>query len=59
MRRAMETIEKIAMRNNQDEVNKVLTDIYCIAHVFASHCENPHEDWKELEQKLRKILKDY
>ena len=55
----LETIEKIAIINNEDEKNKVLSDIYIIAHTFAGSCENPHSDWEELYEKIKKELKDY
>lgn len=55
----MRTIEKIAVINNQDEKNIVLSDIYRIAHAFIGDCDNPHDDWKEFADKMEKDLKDY
>ena len=56
---ALETIEKIASLNNEDEKNKVLSDIYMIAHAFNGRCKNPHNDWKEVEAEMSEKLKDY
>lgn len=58
-RQVLETIEKIAMINNEDEKNKPLSDIYMIAHAFAGQCDNPHGDWRELEENIKEKLKNY
>lgn len=58
LRHALETIEKIAMANNENEDNPVLNDIYKIAHAFGGRCKNPHEDWKKLEGEIATKLKD-
>ena len=57
--KALETIEKIAMMNNEDENNKALIDIYCIAHASIGNCKNKHEDWVELQKEIEIKLKDY
>ena len=57
-RELLETIERICIVGNPDEKNSYLNDIYCIAHAFAGHCDNHHEDWRELQEKLREKLKD-
>ncbi len=58
-RQVLRTIEKIAIINNEDEKNKVLSDIYCIAHAFAGDCGNPHSDWVKLQEEIENKLKDY
>ncbi|MEK6829218.1 MAG: hypothetical protein AABY15_03750 [Nanoarchaeota archaeon] len=58
-RQVLETIEKIAMINNQNEDNAVLNDIYCIAHAFVGKCKNLHFDWKELQEKIDNNLKTF
>ena len=58
-RKVLETIEKIATINNQDEKNNVLNDIYCIAHSFGGRCKNPHTDWRLLCDELYDKLKVY
>lgn len=57
-RQVLATIESICIANNPDEKNSVLNDIYCISHAFAGHCKNHHEDWKELQEKIKEKLKD-
>lgn len=59
MQDVLTTIEKIAMINNEDEKDRTLLEIYTIAHAFAGHCCNPHEDWKKLAEKTKEQLKDY
>ena len=59
LRKVLETIEKIASINNEDETNVVLNDIYRIAHVFAGSCKNPHEDWQKLQEEVAVNLKNY
>ena len=56
-REVLETIEKIAMINNQDELNPALNDIYMIAHAFVGKC--PHPDWRELQTEIDNRLKDF
>ncbi len=58
-RKVLETIEKIAMINNEDEKDNALLDIYKIAHSYGGNCKNPHSDWKELHDVISKKLKDY
>lgn len=57
LQRALETIDKIASLNNEDESNQVLNDIYRIAHAFSGKCEHP--DWKQFEEEVANKLKDY
>ncbi len=59
LKRALDTIDRIATINNEDEENKVLNDIYKIAHAFSGRCKNPHNDWKEFEAKMAKRLENY
>ena len=59
LKRALETIEKIACSDNEDEKNKPLLDIYKIAHAFTGRCGNKHPDWVELETKIAIKLKNY
>ena len=59
MRKALRTIQKIAMINNEDEKNEPLNDIYMIAHSFIGDCDNHHEDWKEFTDEMEENLKDY
>ena len=53
------TIEKVASINNENGDDKVLTKIYTIAHPYAGHCKNPHEDWKSEAKIIKEELKDY
>ena len=57
LKRAMQTIDKIASINNEDETNQVLNDIYKIAHAFSGSCKHP--DWEEFESEMAEKLKDY
>ena len=59
LKRALETIQKICMINDEDCSNKILTDIYKIAHAFEGTCGNPHNDWKEFEKEMAEKLKNY
>ena len=59
MRKALRTIEKIAVINNQDEKNIVLNDIYRIAHAFIGDCNNRHEDWKQFADETEKKLEKF
>ena len=59
LQRALNTIDKVSSINNEDEKNKVLSDIYKIAHAFSGKCENPHSDWVEFEEKMAIKLKNY
>ena len=59
LRNALRTIMKIAMINNEDEKNKVLTDIYIIAHSHIGDCDNPHEDWIKEANKIEEELKGF
>ncbi len=59
LKRALDTIDRIASTNNEDEKDKVLNDIYKIAHAFSGRCENSHQDWKEFEEKMAEKLKNY
>ena len=59
LKRVLNTIDKIASINDEDGKNKVLGDIYKIAHAFSGECGNPHNDWKEFENKMAKKLKNY
>ena len=54
---AFETIEKIATINNEDEKDKVLLDIYKIAHLFGD-CQNPHLKWQKEYERIKIKLKD-
>lgn len=58
-RQVLETVEKIVMVNNQDESNHVFNDIYMIVHPFVGKCDNPHEDWREKQEKIGEELKDF
>jgi hypothetical protein len=59
LKRALDTIDKIASINNEDEKDKVLNDIYKIAHAFSGSCKNSHKEWKLFEAKMAKKLKNY
>jgi len=59
LKRALETIDLIAMVNNPDENNKVLNDIYKIAHAFSGRCKNYHQDWRDFADEMYEKLKDY
>ena len=56
---ALRTIEKIAVLNNEDEKNLVLSDIYRIAHSSIGDCNNPHSDWRDFSDEMENKLKDY
>ena len=47
------------MINNEDERNPILNDLYKIIHPFIGRCDNPHDDWREFEEKMNEKLKDY
>ena len=59
MRKAMRTIEKIVVINNESEENPVLNDIYKIAHSHIGDCDNPHPDWKVFADEMENKLKEY
>lgn len=59
LRQVLETCEKIIMINNEDERNPILNDLYKIIHPFIGRCDNPHDDWREFEEKMNEKLKDY
>lgn len=59
LKEALRTIESIAMINNEDEKDKVLLDIYMVAHPAIGDCKNPHFDWLELRKKISDGIKDY
>lgn len=56
LRQVLQTIERIAALNNPEEENQALNEIYCIAHAYAGRC--PHPEWRELEEKITKELKN-
>lgn len=58
-RQVLETVEKIVMINNEDEKDSILNDIYMVVHPFVGRCDNPHEDWREKQEKLREQLKNF
>ena len=45
--------------NKEDEKDEVLNDIYRIAHAFDGSCKNPHHDWRELHEEIKKKLENY
>ena len=57
-REILETIAKVACKNNEDEKNEVLNDIYRMAHAFGGDCQS-HNDWRELYEEIKRKLKDY
>ena len=59
MRKAMRTIEKIVVINNEDEKNPVLNDIYRIAHSYIGDCDNPHLDWRLFADEMEKELEKF
>jgi len=59
LKQALETIEKIASINNEDNKREDLNNIYRISHAFNGRCKKPHRDWIKLEEEIRRDLKDY
>jgi hypothetical protein len=55
-REVLSTISRLCTLADPDEKNPAITDIYAISHAFAGECGNPHDDWKEKYDEIRKAL---
>lgn len=58
LRQVLFTIERICVAANQDEKNETLNEIYTIAHPFVGSCDNPHWDWREKQERLKRELEE-
>ena len=62
LKKLLETIEGLCIvfqngdKSSSDRANKIIDDIYCIAHL-ASDCKNLHIDWRDKLNKIHDDLK--
>ena len=65
--RVLRIIEGMVLENealvtppkDQTADDRLINDIYLVAHTASATCKNPHEDWAERTLKIEKTLVDH